>query len=910
MSELKERWHYQAPLPQGKVDEGQLILRDGTTAELRPVRPGDEGRVRELLEHVSAESRRHRFHGNVDIETATRELAHPGDSSEGQALLVLKSIRGEPRAIAHGGFRRLDETTAEVAFLVHDDYQGKGLGTLLLERLALLAARQGIDCFQGPTEAGNVRMREVFQSSGFAVDERERDGVVSATFSISPSEESVAQAELRERIATVASLQGFMKPRSVALIGASRNPGSISYRILHNLVLSRFNGPVYPVNPKASVVGSIPAYPDVSAIPGPVDLAVIAVPAAGVLDVVDECGEKGVRGLLIISAGFAETGQEGAELQDQVVSRARRYGMRILGPNCLGLITTDPDVRLNASFAPHYPERGPVAMASQSGALGLAVLDYTRELGLGLSSFVSLGNKADISSNDLIQYWEDDEDTSVILLYLESFGNPRRFARLARRVGRTKPIVVVKAGRSAAGSRAASSHTAALAASESATEALFHQAGIIRAETLDEMFNVATLFADQPLPQGPRTAIVTNAGGPGILAVDALAAEGLDSPETNEALREQLRDILPPAAAVGNPVDMIASANAQDYKATLDAILADDSYDSVMVIYTPIGLEDIDKVGRAVHDAVVEARQRGVTKTVLTCFMGQEPEGLKSEAERVPNYRFPEGAARALGSAYRYKVWKDSEVGRIPLFDDIAEEPAREVIERVRDRGGGWLDASEVRTVLQSFGLQMLPEHLAASKEEAVEAAEEMGFPVVVKLASTTIVHKSEWDGVQLNLQNAGQVRAACERIESRLDAAGRREELDGFLVQKMAPEGPELVIGVAPDPLFGPLVAFGLGGTQVEVLRDVVFRITPLTDRDAHEMVRGIRAFKLLTGFRGAPPADLEALEEALLRISRLVEAFPQVSELDLNPVRGLEPGEGAVVLDARIKVDGNGGE
>ena len=906
MTELKERWHYHAPLPQGAIEAGQVILRDGTTAELRPVAPADRRLIEEFLQHTSADARYHRFFGEVALDEASDRLLESGDLRERATLLVLAGHGADSRIIAHGSYVRDGEESAEVAFIVDDAYQGKGLATLLLERLALIAARNGIRCFRAPTQTGNVRMREVFRSSGFTVSESEADGQIEASLSLEPSERSVEQAETRERVATVASLQAFMKPRSVALVGASRDPSSISFRILHNLVLDRFNGPVYPVNPRASVVASMPAFESVSAIPGPVDLAIVAVPSSGVLEVARECGEKGVRALLVISAGFAEVGSEGQRLQEELLQLTRNYGMRLLGPNCLGLINTAPAVRLNASFAPSFPPHGPVAMASQSGALGLAVLDYAAELGMGLSSFVSLGNKADVSGNDLIQYWEDDPDTRVILLYLESFGNPRRFARLARRVGRSKPIVVVKAGRSSAGSRAASSHTAALAASESATQALFEQTGLIRAETLESMFDTASLLASQPLPQGPRVAVVTNAGGPGILAVDALEASGLQAPEAAAGLRSRLAEVLPPAASTGNPIDMIASARATHYREVLTAVLDDPGFDAVLVLFTPIGLEDTNKVATAVREAVNAARSRGNSKPVLTCFMGQDPEELGQGGERIPSYRFPEAAAQALGRAYRYATWKTSPLGRMPDLEEIDLAQARTLLEAVQERGGGWLSAAQVRELLSAFGVQVLGERLTTSAQEAVAAAEQLGYPVAVKLASRSILHKSEWDGVKLGLESAEAVREACAAIEERLQGAGRLDELDGFLVQQMAPPGVELMIGVAPDPLFGPLVALGLGGIHVEVLRDVVFRITPLTDRDAGEMVRGIKGYRLLTGFRGAPPADLEALEETLLRVSRMVEEFPQIAELDLNPVRALEPGQGCVALDARVRVQG----
>ena len=661
MADQTAQAYFQAPLPQGALDAGQVILKDGSTAELRRVRPDDKERLESFITSVSADARSSRFFGEVSPTLAAEQLIKPNEPDDTLGLVVLS---GQPaRIVAHGEYNRdgAGADRAEVAFLVADAQQGKGLGTLLLERLALVAARHGIRNFYGPTEASNKQMRDLFKTSGFPVKE-DRDGsYVDFSFSIEASRESVEQFELRERIATVASLTPFFKPRSVAVVGASRDPDAIGYRIMQYLIMSRFNGPVYPINPKANVVGSIPAYPSLKEVPGHVDLAVVSVPQKFVMDVVKDCGEKGVRSLVVISAGFAETGEEGAERQEDLLELARSYGMRIVGPNCLGLLNTNPEVRLNASFSPVFPPHGPISMSSQSGALGLAVLELAQDLNLGMSSFVSLGNKADVSGNDLITYWGDDPDTGVILLYLESFGNPRRFARLARGVGRTKPILAVKAGRSKAGSKAASSHTAALAASETAVEALFEQTGIIRAETLEEMFDVAALLAGQNLPEGPGVGVVTNAGGPAILAVDALAAGGLELPEPSSATRAKLAEILPPAASLANPVDMIASATAKQYYDTMLHMLRDDNYHAVLIIFVPVGLADIEQVASSLRDAVKTAREEGISKPVLSCFMASQgvSEQLSLDGELIPSYRFPEAAARALGQVRQYKAWRD-----------------------------------------------------------------------------------------------------------------------------------------------------------------------------------------------------------------------------------------------------------
>ncbi len=909
-SSVERGWRVMADAT-GLPDRGRLILKDGTAAQIRPAVAEDAERFVKFLESVSEESLSRRFFAALKPDAAAAALLG-APAEERMTLVVLMGEPDQPRIVATGSYIRegSEADSAEIAFLVHDAYQGRGLATLILERLALVAARHGIRRFVAQIRPENDRMLEVLRQSGFTVRETDERDRITVDFSVLPSREEVARADMRDRIATVASIKPFFNPRSIAVIGASRNPDSIGRRVLEYLVANHFNGPVYPVNPSARVVGSIPAYPTVGDLPGPVDLAVIAVPRDAVLPVVKACGEKGVRALVIITAGFAETGAQGRAAQDEVVATARGYGMRIVGPNCLGLINTSDKVHMNASFSPVFPPRGRVAMSSQSGALGLAILEYARDLGLGMSSFVSVGNKADVSGNDLIQYWEEDPDTDLILLYLESFGNPRRFARLARRVGRSKPLLVVKAGRTSAGTRAAGSHTAALAQSETAVDALFHQAGVIRADTLEELFDVATLMANQPLPAGPRVAIVTNAGGPGILATDALAGAGLEVPPAAKATQDRLRTFLPPAANVGNPVDMIASATADHYRQAVETVLEDPGFDAVMIIFIPVGLADIEGVAAGVREAVAAARAAGSAKPVLACFMSAS--GLRSPLavgdEKIPSYRFPESAARALARSHGYARWRREPLGEFPdPADPGAAERAQAVCRAaLARRGPGWLTASETRDVLVAFGLPLVDEALAAGPDEAVAAAGRLRYPVAVKLASHTLVHKTEWSGVELDLGDEAAVRAACARIADTLARAGKASELDGFVVQPMVPGGVELVVGVTSDPLFGPLIAFGLGGIHVEILGDVVFRITPLTDRDAREMVRDIRGYRLLTGYRGHAAADTDAIEDTLLRVSRLVEAVEVIAELDLNPVKAFGPGQGVRILDARIRVEG----
>jgi len=909
------------PVTQSDPLKGPVLLRDGRPAYLRIATKEDVPALKSLLERSSDSSRYFRFMGGVepDLEGAVRLMAAVGEPVDGAVdgagsspgtgrglTLVVTTGDNEDRVIGVGSYWPVGPGVAEVAFLVEDAYQGKGIGTILLERLAYAADGRGINRLIAHVHPDNQKMLKVFQDSGYDIDRELEEGVIQISLDIEPTERSVSLAEQRDRIATQASLEPFFRPRSVAVIGASRTPGSIGYRVLQNLITTGFNGPVYPVNPKAHVVSSIPAYPSVKDIPGPVDLAIIAVPQPAVLSVVDDCAEKGVRALVVLTAGFAETGPEGRELQEKLLRKVRGAGMRMVGPNCLGILNLDPNVRLNATFGPVAPLAGRVAMSSQSGALGLAIIEYAKDLGLGLSSFVSVGNKADVSGNDLLQFWEDDPQTDVILLYLESFGNPRRFARLARRVGRKKPILAVKSGRTSAGKRAAGSHTAALAASDVGADALFRQAGVIRADTLEEMFDIASLLAHQPLPKGKRVAILTNAGGPGILCADACEAEGLELPVLTPETQAKLREFLPPAASVTNPVDMVASASADDYRRALPLLLDDPNVDAVVVIFIATGAADAESVAKAVKDGR-KAAATGKEKPLLTSFMSVR--GMSSllvdEEEAIPSYRFPESVARALSKAVEYATWRSQPPGKIQVFDDMDLEAAKAVCEEALNRrGDGWLLPDEVDRLLKAAGIPAIPTYLCTSEDEAVRAAEQVGYPVVAKLASATLVHKSEWKGVRLNLKDADAVREAFRSMKETLVAAGRGEEMLGVTIQPMAGDGAEVMIGMTEDPSFGPLIAFGLGGVTVELLGDVVFRITPLSDRDVWSMIKGIRGFKLLDGYRNMPKRDQNALAEILLRLSRLVEAVPAITEMDFNPVKVYEDGKGAQVLDARVMV------
>lgn len=901
---------YIPPLEIDHTESGSLIMRDGSTAGIRMAEPADATLLQQFVSRLSPESRRHRFFS--ESTPAADAIANLCDSSNPRfqlTLIVTRTWEGQQHIIAAGSYWAKDVHTAEVAMAVDDEFHGKGLGTLLLERLALAAIRHSFTHLWAVTHTDNLAMREVFRESGFTSHEAYEGDDMEVELSLIPTEKTVARAELRERLATTASLQAFFHPRSVAVVGASRDPKSIGHRLLEALRTNQFQGNIYPVNPHASEIAGVPVYPSVQAIPGSVDLAVIAVPRQYVSSVIDECADRGVRAVVTITAGFAEVGAEGAELQKQLVEKIRQYGMRMIGPNCFGLLNTDPKVQLNATFTTMFPPQGRAAMSSQSGAIGIATLSGARRFHVGISSFVSVGNKADVSTNDLLQYWEEDPSTNVILLYMESMGNPRKFARLARRVSRRKPIVAVKAGRSQSGRRAASSHTAALAASDVAVDALFHQAGVIRAESLDELLNVAAGLSNQPLPPGRRIGIVTNAGGPAILCTDACEAGALVVPELSNPTKAILASSLPSVAALNNPVDLIASATSDQYAKTIETLLSADEIDALIILYIALTVRDTADIARGILTGIENGRNAGAkTKPVFIGWMaeGDNDRTFRSQTEIIPVYHLPETPALVLSKAATYAEWRKQRPGMVPDFNDLDLAAARTICAAaLSQRGAGWLSVEETRNVLSAIKLPIQPGGVAGTADEAAAQARQVGYPVAVKLASHQIVHKTEIGGVQLNLKDEQAVRRAFDSIRTRLAETNQLDAMEGVLVQPMVTDGVEVMIGATEDSLFGPLIAFGLGGIHIEIFGDVQFRITPLTDRDATEMVRGIKAYRLLTGYRGRPPADLEALEETLLRVSRLVEEIPQISELDLNPIFALPPGQGCRVVDARIRVN-----
>src|SRR6267378_3616137 len=702
------------------------------------------------------------------------------------------------------------------------------------------------------------------------------------------------------------TLEPLLKPQSVAVIGASRRRDSIGGAILHNLIERGFQGPVYPVNPKATHVQSIPAYPSIAAVPGPVDLGVIVIPAVQVLEAATACGEKGVKALVVISAGFKETGDEGLKRERELLEVVRRYGMRLVGPNCLGIVNTDPKVSLNATFAPLSPPVGRVAFSSQSGALGLAILDYARRLNLGISQFVSVGNKADVSGNDLIEYWEQDPGTDLILLYLESFGNPRKFTQLARRVARTKPIVAVKSGRTAGGSRAATSHTGALAGSDAAVDALFHQSGVIRTDTIEELFDSAMLLASQPVPTGPNVAILTNAGGPGIMAADACESAGLTLAKLETKTVKGLKAFLPPEASVRNPVDMIASADAPSYERSLRLLVEDRNVDAAIVIFVPPLVTGAQEVARAIL-----AGASGSKKPVLSCFMGSHgvPESLRSLQEgHIPSYAFPEAAARTLARAVSYGVWRTKPPGKVPSMQDLHPERGSESIARALEGAkpgeSRWMTGPGVEDLMRAYGIRTTGARPALNRGEASLVARGIGFPVAMKVRSADVLHKSDVNGVRLNLVSDEEAARAFDSIRSALAKAQPGARFEGVTIERMVGGGVETIVGVTRDPTFGPVVLFGQGGVAAEILRDVSVRVAPLTERDAEEMIREIRGFPLLDGYRGAPKANIASVVDLLHRVSSLARDQEEIAELDLNPVVVFEGEKPCVALDARVRL------
>ncbi len=698
------------------------------------------------------------------------------------------------------------------------------------------------------------------------------------------------------------SFASIMKPKSVAVIGASTRAHTIGSDLMKRLVEYGFKGSIYPVNPKGGEMLGLKVIPTVDELPDGVDLAVVIVNAQRVLDTVDACARRGIKGLVVISAGFKETGAEGRALEEALLERVRSHGMRMVGPNCLGVVNTHPDVRLDACFAESLPERGDIGFVSQSGALGGGILNILKDLNLGFAQFVSIGNQADINAETALENWENDDDVKQILLYMESIANPANFRKLAERISKKKPILALKAGRSAAGASAASSHTGSLAGADRAADALLKQSGVIRELGLRELFSTAKVFSNCPIPKGNRVAIVTNSGGPGIMATDAVVSHGMEIAQLTDETKAKLKSFLPAAASVKNPVDMIASAPIEHYRQTVETVLADPNVDMVMVIYLPfLGLADTD-----VADALMEIKAAHPEKPIVGVFMTTSRffAELADRHVSVPFYMYAEEAVDALARLDMQRRWIERPMGQIPELAVDAER-ARTIFKAAAAEGRKELTTRESLEVLDAYGVRICRSGMAKTVDEAVEIAERIGFPVVMKMTSKTTSHKTDVGGVRVGIRSAEALRREYADLVEKLEAKGLLDGLEGVLIQEMVEGKREMVCGIASDPQYGPMVMFGLGGVFVEVLKDVVFRLAPLTDVDAAEMVRSVKAFKLLQGARGTTPAQIDRVEETLLRISRLVSDFPAVKELDINPLMISEKSGEPIAVDGRIEID-----
>jgi acetate---CoA ligase (ADP-forming) len=708
---------------------------------------------------------------------------------------------------------------------------------------------------------------------------------------------------MKEHSALAAKLDAVFHPQTIAVVGASTRPGTVGNDIFRNLLFAEFKGSVYPVNPKAKSIYGVHAYDNLTEIPSTIDLAVLIVPSAAVLSVIDEAIAKGVKGIVIISAGFKEVGHEGAVLEAAVAAKVRAAGIPLIGPNCLGIINTDPNVSMNAAFGRKMPEPGNLAFISQSGALCTSVLDYAEERQMGFSKFISFGNKADVNEIDLLDYLANDEKTKVIAMYLEDVTNGRRFIETVGDIfwETNKPMLCLKSGRSPEGAKAVSSHTGSLAGSDSVYNALLAQSGVQRVETIAELFDYAALYTTQPLPRGNRIAIVTNAGGPGIMATDAAVRYDLKLSDLSEATKAKLKPALPATASLRNPVDVIGDARADRYKAALRTVLEDDNVDMGLVILTPQSMTDIEETAAAVPEAI-----KGINKPVVCSFMGAADVALGAKILRtagIPNYPFPEDGVKSLAAAHRMVTALELPRRQMSNFKNLDVAKAKKIVaDLLNNHEQRYLTQAECRPLLACYELPLLKSDVAKSADDAERIATAFGTPVVMKVMSADVIHKFDAGGVLLNIKGGAEARAAYQKIYDNVLKVVPKANIEGILIEQMAPKGVEVILGASRDERFGPLMMFGLGGTLVEVLKDVSFRLAPMWEISAENMVHEIRAFKVLDGFRGTPPSDVPAIVDTLLRLSAMVCNHPEISELDINPLIVHAKGEGCSVADSRI--------
>ncbi|MEN3541016.1 GNAT family N-acetyltransferase [Microbispora sp. ZYX-F-249] len=860
-----------------------VLLRDGGVAHIRPLRPADRDALHALITRSSPRSAYLRFFtgGTASAHAYMDRISGPGYPGHALVALLGGLMVGVAEYIPGPG-----RPEAEVGILLDDPVHGLGLGTLLLEHLALDAADSGIEDLLATVLPENRAMLRVLNDLGLPVRQRYAEGQVEVRIATRPTESLVTEIEARAHEAERNSLAHVFTPRSVAVVGASRDPARVGHRVLRNLSEGGFPGPIYPVNPRATEVCGLPAYPGLASLPGPAELAVIAVPAPSVLGVARECARHRVRALVVLTAGFAEAG--GREAERELLHICREAGMRLIGPNCLGVVNTA--ARLHAGFLPGRPPAGPLGLMSQSGAVAAAVIERAGRLGLGVSSFASVGNKADVSGNDLLEYWEDDAATRVIALYLESFGNPRRFARIARRISARKPIIVVKSGRSASGSRAVRSHTAAAATPDIAVDALLRACGAIREDSVQDLLDTARLLASQPLPGGPRVAIVGNSGGPQAMTADACERLGLVVPDLSHATAEALRARLRPAASVGNPVDLTAEADAADFAFAIATVLADPGTDAVLIVYTPPFGSGLEETREAIAAATT-----GAAKPVLACLAGHD--GLIDG--RVPAYAFPEQAVHALARAVGHAAWRARPAAPAEDVPGIDLTAVRRIVaaDLAAHPQGRWLDEHTAARLLSAYGVRVAGSVAVGDPETAAEATALTGLPAVLKATGPRLVHKSDVGGVRLGLRTPEQVRQAYREMAARLGPAMR-----GAIVQAMAAEGIEMIIGGVAHETLGPLIMVGLGGVTTELLADRAFRVPPIDRAEAGRMLGELRCAPLLHGYRGRPAADVRALEDQIVRVGRLMDDQPGIAELDLNPV--IVTSDGTVAVDARVRL------
>ncbi|GAB2605090.1 bifunctional acetate--CoA ligase family protein/GNAT family N-acetyltransferase [Kribbella endophytica] len=876
--------------PTSAVSGWDVLATDGSVVRIRPLRPEDEDALKALNHRVSDRTIYLRFFGfsRSGADEHAHHLAVPGHDHTG----LVAEYGGQLVGVA--SYELLRPGEAEMAFLLDDAVHGRGIGTLMLEQLAALAREHGIRRLRADTLAENAVMLKVFAGSGFAQVRTLDSGLVELSLDTAYSDGTLDRMAEREGKAGDESLRPLFAPRAVAVIGAGRSAGGIGHEALRNIANGNYAGRLYAVNPHAGRIGDIEAYPSIEQVPGPVDLVVVAVPAAQVRSVLVGSGRAGVAGAVILTAGFSELGAEGNRLQAEILAVAREHSIRLIGPNCLGVVSTAPDVRLNATFANLDPAPGSLAVAAQSGAIGIAVLDQAARAGLGISEFVSLGNKVDVSGNDLLLHWWHEPRTTVIGLYLESFGNPRKFGRIARLVGRTKPILVVKGGRSSGGRRAGASHTAAAATPDTAVDALFDQSGVLRMETLEELVDTARLLSGRPLPRGRRLAVIGNAGGAGVLAADAAARLGLEIPEFSAATQHELADAAG-AVGAGNPVDLGAAASPRTLEHALRTVLVSGEVDAVLVCYAATRAGSVADTYSAIADAAAGTE----LPVLVNCLGAPEAAPLVAleDGSSLPVFPFPESAVRALAHVVRYAEWRARPQGVVPVLDRVDRDGARMVVRNyLKHRpAGGWIDTQHAEQLMRCAGIAVVSALQVSGRSAAVAAAASIGYPLVLKTAAEGIVHKTDVGGVRVGLGDRKAVETAYDEIVA---STGDQR----VVVQAMAPKGTELVIGMVRDPLFGPVVMAGSGGVLTDLLADRRWRGLPLTDLDATEMLRSLRCAPLLAGYRGAEPADEAAVVQVVHRIAWLAEAVPEIAELDINPLMAAP--SGAYTVDVKLRL------